>query len=258
MTTNKFNKGDIVYSVDVNEYLIVSINKLIVESFFFNHLPEYNKFIYSCQGNLEHTIIRDYELPLTQEEIEEQNSPFKSSFRDKRNPGVTSSCSSVEEYLYTKEELNDAIEYKVQKMREQNANLAEEAEKFRCPITGGKMKRKEERGHYTLDGPSYYKVENSNIVWEKWPRSEGVYETKVDGVTHEYKYLENGQWEKVSAEITREEKKEILETFKWIKVKHYKDDETLSWEERYKKLEEHHIEETNFLINKLRDIVKAL
>jgi hypothetical protein len=193
---NKFNKGDIVYSISVNEYLIVSINKLIVESFFFNDLPEYNKFIYSCQGNLEHTIIRDYELPLTQEEIEEQKSPFYSSMRDKRNPGATISSSSSEECLYTKEQLNYVIEYEVQKRREQNTRLAEEAEKFRCPITGGKMKRKEERGHYILDGPSYYKVENSNIVWEKWPRSEEVYETKVDGVDHEYKYLGNGQWEK--------------------------------------------------------------
>ena len=53
-------------------------------------------------------------------------------------------------------------------------------------------------------------------------------------------------------------KKEILETYKWIKVKKYKDDNTLSFEERYKKLEQHHIEETNFLIEKIRDIVKEL
>ena len=51
------------------------------------------------------------------------------------------------------------------------------------------------------------------------------------------------------------EKKEILETYKWIKIKKFKDDESLSWEERYKKLEEHHIEETNFLIDKIRDII---
>jgi hypothetical protein len=33
------------------------------------------------------------------------------------------------------------------------------------------------------------------------------------------------------------EKKEILETYKWIRVKKYRDNESLSWEERYKKLE---------------------
>lgn len=54
------------------------------------------------------------------------------------------------------------------------------------------------------------------------------------------------------------DKKEILQTYKWIKVKKYSDDETLTWEERYKKLEEHHIEETSFLINKIREIVKDI
>ena len=48
--------------------------------------------------------------------------------------------------------------------------------------------------------------------------------------------------------------KEILETYNWIKTKKYNDDITLSWEERYKKLEKHHIEETSFLIEKVRDI----
>jgi hypothetical protein len=54
------------------------------------------------------------------------------------------------------------------------------------------------------------------------------------------------------------DKKEILQTYKWIKVKRYKDDEDLTWEERYRRLEEHHIDETNFLIDKIRDIVKNL
>ena len=52
-----------------------------------------------------------------------------------------------------------------------------------------------------------------------------------------------------------EEKKEILETYKWIKVKMYKMNEQLSWEERYKELEKHHEVETNFLIGKVRELV---
>jgi hypothetical protein len=52
------------------------------------------------------------------------------------------------------------------------------------------------------------------------------------------------------------EKKEILETYKWIKVKKYSMNEELSWEERYKELEKHHIEETTFLIEKIRELVK--
>lgn len=51
-------------------------------------------------------------------------------------------------------------------------------------------------------------------------------------------------------------KKEMLESYKWIKVKKYVDDDTLSWEERYKKLNQHHIEETNFLINFVRGLVR--
>ena len=57
--------------------------------------------------------------------------------------------------------------------------------------------------------------------------------------------------------MTEEEKKEILNSYKWIKVKQYQMNEQLSWEERYRELEKHHIEETTFLIDKLREIVKA-
>ena len=38
------------------------------------------------------------------------------------------------------------------------------------------------------------------------------------------------------------EKAEILNTYKWIKVRKYVDDESLSIEERFKKLQEHPIE----------------
>ncbi len=58
--------------------------------------------------------------------------------------------------------------------------------------------------------------------------------------------------------MTPEEKQEILDTYKWIKVKRYEDNETKSWEERYKQLEKHHLEETSFLINKIRELVQML
>lgn len=51
------------------------------------------------------------------------------------------------------------------------------------------------------------------------------------------------------------EKKKILETYSWIKVPKYKDDPSLSLEERFKLLEEHHIKETTFLIQKIREVV---
>lgn len=56
--------------------------------------------------------------------------------------------------------------------------------------------------------------------------------------------------------MTEEEKKEILETYKWIKVPKYIEDENLTAEEKYKNLAQHHIEETTFLIEKIRDIIK--
>jgi len=44
----------------------------------------------------------------------------------------------------------------------------------------------------------------------------------------------------------------------WIKVKKYSMDESLSWEERYKQLEQHHIEETTFLIDEIRKLEKTI
>ncbi|WP_158224901.1 hypothetical protein [Brunnivagina elsteri] len=58
--------------------------------------------------------------------------------------------------------------------------------------------------------------------------------------------------------MTPEEKREIIETYKWIKVKRYQPDESKSWEERYRELEKHHLEETNFLIAKIREIVELI
>ena len=58
--------------------------------------------------------------------------------------------------------------------------------------------------------------------------------------------------------ITPEEKENILNTYKWIKVSKYCDDDSLPWEERYKRLNEHHIQETTFLIEKLRALIRSL
>ena len=45
--------------------------------------------------------------------------------------------------------------------------------------------------------------------------------------------------------------------YKWIKVKNFKFDPDKSWEENYKELENHHIEETTFLINEIRNLATA-
>jgi len=42
----------------------------------------------------------------------------------------------------------------------------------------------------------------------------------------------------------------------WIKVRRYKMDQSKTWEEKYKELEQHHIEETTFLIAEVRKLAK--
>ena len=53
------------------------------------------------------------------------------------------------------------------------------------------------------------------------------------------------------------EKQEILTSYQWIKVPRYTDDESLTFEERLKRLQEHHIKETTFLIEKVRELVRT-
>jgi len=52
------------------------------------------------------------------------------------------------------------------------------------------------------------------------------------------------------------EYQEILDGYGWIKVPKFEDDLSLPLEERYLRLNIHHVEETNFLINKIREIVR--
>lgn len=61
----------------------------------------------------------------------------------------------------------------------------------------------------------------------------------------------------VDQSLTPLEAQKILETFGWIRVARYRDDETLSWEERYNRLEQHHVEETTFLIERIRTLVRG-
>lgn len=58
--------------------------------------------------------------------------------------------------------------------------------------------------------------------------------------------------------MTDLEKKEYLETFKWIKVKRYVEKEPgdIDYQDEYFKLLEHHNKETEFLINEVRKLVE--
>jgi hypothetical protein len=52
--------------------------------------------------------------------------------------------------------------------------------------------------------------------------------------------------------------KEHYADYKWIKVKRYTEDESKSWEDRYKDLDNHHVKETTFLINEVRLLADKL
>lgn len=48
------------------------------------------------------------------------------------------------------------------------------------------------------------------------------------------------------------------EGYKWIKVKKHTYDPNKTWEENYKDLQEHHVAETTFLIENIRELAKML
>lgn len=176
---NKFKKGDIAYSVNIDDSLVVKVTKLIVDDFFFNSLPDINKYIYSCIG-LEDVVVIDYKI------TEETTST------------TTVSGSYSELSLCFKHELNDKIKESVDERIQQNERIKIAAEQFRCPITGGILKR-EEWNRYTLDGPTKYLVEGFNIIWIKYSRDWefDVYHTKYHGTDYSFIYLGQGEWKEV-------------------------------------------------------------
>jgi hypothetical protein len=46
--------------------------------------------------------------------------------------------------------------------------------------------------------------------------------------------------------------------YKWIKTKHVKFDPSKTWAENYKALEDHHVEETTFLIEEVRRLAEKI
>lgn len=58
--------------------------------------------------------------------------------------------------------------------------------------------------------------------------------------------------------MTQKTKDQILTSYKWIKVKRLVFDSEDSDKEKLEKLEKHHLEETTFLIDFIRNLVKDL
>lgn len=55
--------------------------------------------------------------------------------------------------------------------------------------------------------------------------------------------------------MREDERHEILNTYRWIKVPRYRDDPSLDAEQRLTNLQRHHVEETAFLIDKIRKMI---
>ena len=161
MNNNLYKEGDILYTIDVDENLDVSINKVIITSFFYNDLPQYQEYIYSYQG-LEGNVV---------------------------------SGGGGEENFFKKEELDEAIENKIKERKDQQKRQEEEAEKFRCPLTGGKITERPFDFH-VFDGPRYFNVEGNKIVWKVYPRdwSPRPYHTEYEGKKYVFEYLGDGEW----------------------------------------------------------------
>ncbi|MEK7183573.1 MAG: hypothetical protein AAB776_02980 [Patescibacteria group bacterium] len=58
--------------------------------------------------------------------------------------------------------------------------------------------------------------------------------------------------------ITDKELDRILSEYTWIGVKEHRDQPELSWEERYRALEAHHVLETPILIEKVRSLARRV
>lgn len=172
----KYKKGDIVYSIDVYENLVVNVNKLIVTDYFDNEQGT----IYKCIG-LENEIIREYE----------------NSEGNNCAPGKTISSSAAESALFLKEELKEKIKEHVDKRVEQNKRIQKEQDEFRCPLTKGRLILSLDR--FIFASYTSFKVEGfdheytrSHFDWDS-----DVYHTKFKGEDYSFKYLGNGRWKEV-------------------------------------------------------------
>ena len=58
--------------------------------------------------------------------------------------------------------------------------------------------------------------------------------------------------------MNKEQLEEIIDTYKWIKVKGFKESDYDNWKDGFDALNDHHIKETTFLIEKCRELAKEL
>ena len=184
----KFKTGDKAYSIRVSNNLTVMVQEGMVYSV--ENRKDYDW--YSVIG-LGHEVISDHEIDNSEilERIKDEY--FDDMDKNTLKPYVTSGTKG--EYLYHKDDLDKAIIESVERKKNALKTIAEKADKFRCPITGGRMFRVINRLHI-LDGPTEYRVEGHNIVWEVWPRDyePRPYHTTYGGRKYSFERLPDDTW----------------------------------------------------------------
>jgi len=150
-------KGDIIYTLDIDRHLVVTISKIFIKD---HEIRDSKEFIY--WDNLENITIRDYELPLKEDE-------------DRKLAGnVISGGGSIDDYLYvlhSREYVTKAIFKKKAELSSLKIKQDIRDSKFVCPLTGNKLIKQKYHNIFILgDYGQSYSVENSTIVWKTMDR----------------------------------------------------------------------------------------
>lgn len=221
MKKNKIKSGDILYKVEINQLLLIEVYKSLITKVKGDTIHH---------KTISYDIIDDYILTEEQQDfycldINRRDYGFEQLLK----PYKTSGGECGPDDFCTEKELEKVIESSLAKQYESNNRRKEYAEKFRCPITGGRMIKIPRDPHVLTDGIGY-RVDGQEIKWGGSSRiGRGrILSTSWKGKDYTFKYLEEGEWEEqikidwckyVKKPETPEEQKEVDELIAEVKIK---------------------------------------
>lgn len=146
-------KGYIIYTLDINQRLVVTISKIFIKRHELRNDGEYISW-----DNIENITIRDFEIPIKTDEERILSGNAISGFGKLKDYSFD---------IFTREYVTKAIFRKKTELASLKIKQDIRDSKFVCPLTGNKMiKQKDhDRGY----GQSY-SVENSTHVWKTMDR----------------------------------------------------------------------------------------
>ena len=150
-------KGDIVYTLDINQRLVVTISKILIKS----HELRNNEELIDWY-NLENNTIRDFEIPIKSDEERTLSGNTISGFGTLKDYSFD---------MFTREYVTKAIFKKKAELNALKIKQDIRDSKFVCPLTGGKIIKQKDHDRKVLGGYGQkYKVENSTHVWKTMDR----------------------------------------------------------------------------------------